>query len=203
MENKAAGKKVVNVRTLAVTAILGAVATVLMFLSFSVPMMPPFIKLDFSELPALIASFALGPASGVTVCFLKNLVNLAATSTAGAGELCNFLMGVTLVLPAGLIYKMRKDLKGAVIASLVGAVAMAVLSLPINYFISYPAYATFNGVTTPIVLDMYRVLNPNVENLFQALLWFNVPFTLVKGLLDAALTFLVYKKLSPILKGNG
>lgn len=195
-------KPAVNVRALTVTAILGAVAAVLMFLSFSVPLMPSFIKLDFSELPALLASFALGPVSGVTVCFLKNLVNLFTTTTGGAGELCNFLMGATFVLPAGLIYKKRKDLKGALIASLTGAAVMAVMSLPINYFISYPAYSIFYHMTTPIVLDLYRVLNPHVENLFQALLWFNVPFTFVKGLLDVVLTFLVYKKLSPILKGR-
>ena len=189
-----------NPRKLAVTAVLGGVATVLMFLSFSLPVIPAFIKLDFSELPALIAAFSMGPLSGVIVCFIKNLINVMSTSTAGAGELCNFLMGVTFVLPAGLIYKHKKNLKGAVIASLAGAAIMAVCSLPINYFISYPAYSLFYGLSTEIILGMYRAINPNVNNLVEALVWFNMPFTFFKGLCDVVLTFLVYKRLSPVLK---
>lgn len=191
--------KKVNVRKLAVTAVMAAVAAVLMFISFSVPIMPSFIKLDLSELPALIASFALGPASGVAVCFLKNLVNLPTTTTSGVGELCNFLLGAAFVLPAGLLYKKVQGRKGALIGSLTGAAAMAILSLPINYFITYPFYAVFMPMDA--IIGMYQAINPAVENLFQALLWFNVPFTLVKGLLSVAITFLVYKKISPLLKG--
>lgn len=194
--------KFFNPRKMAMTAVLAAVATVLMFLSFSVPVMPSFIKLDFSELPALIAAFSIGPLSGVAVCFIKNLVNVLFTTTAGTGELCNFLMGATFVLPAGLIYKKRNSLKGALTGSLAGAAVMAVLSLPINYFISYPAYSLFYGLTTDKILTLYRAINPSVNTLFEALLWFNVPFTFVKGLCDVALTFLVYKRLSPIIKGT-
>ena len=80
-------QKNVNVRKMAMTAVMSAVATVLMFLSFNVPLMPGFIKMDFSELPALVAAFSMGPFSGVAVCFLKNLVNLLFSTTAGAGEL--------------------------------------------------------------------------------------------------------------------
>ena len=98
-------KRKSNVRWLAVTAILGAVAAVLMMLSISVPIIPSFVKLDFSELPALIAAFAMGPVSGVGVCLIKNLVNLPTSYSAGIGELCNFLLGVAFVLPAGLFYK--------------------------------------------------------------------------------------------------
>ena len=115
----------IDVRKLAVTAVMGAVAAVLMFISFSVPLMPSFIKLDLSELPALIASFALGPVSGVAVCFIKNLVNLPFTTTSCVGELCNFLLGAAFVLPAGLLYKKLNGRKGALIGSLVGAAAMA------------------------------------------------------------------------------
>lgn len=193
-------QKEFNLRKLAVSAVMGGVATVLMFLSFSVPVIPAFIKLDFSELPALIAAFSMGPLSGVLVCFVKNAVNAIFTSTAGAGEICNFLMGVTFVLPAGWIYKRHKNLKGAVVGSLVGAAVMAVCSLPINYFISYPAYSLFYGLSTDIILGMYRAINPNVNTLFDALLWFNVPFTFFKGICDVVLTFLVYKRLSPAIK---
>ena len=96
-------QKKVNVRKIAMTAILSAVATVLMVISFSLPIIPSFIKLDFSELPALIAAFSMGPVSGVVVCFIKNLVNLTMSTTGGVGEQCNFFMGVTFLVPAGLL----------------------------------------------------------------------------------------------------
>lgn len=197
-------QKKVNVRTLAMTAVLGAVATVLMFFSFSIPIiLPSFLAMDFSELPALIAAFTMGPVSGVVVCLIKNLVNLPSSGTGGAGELCNFLMGVTFVVPAGLVYKFRKDRVGAVLGSLVGAVVMAVLSLPINLFISYPAYAVFYGMTTDKVMDMYQVILPWVETLPQALLVFNMPFTFCKALCSVIITFVIYKRISPIIKGKG
>lgn len=198
---KSTAKKFSHARMLTVTAILSAVATVLMALSFSVPFVPSFLKLDFSEFPALLAAFALGPASGAAVCFLKNLINVFSTTTGGAGELCNFLMGLTFVIPAGLFYRRHKTLRGAVAASLLGAVCMAVCSVPLNFFISYPAYAVFFGMTTEKVLTLYRAIFPGVRSLPQALCIFNAPFTLVKGLCDVLLTFLIYKRISPILKG--
>ena len=198
---KVSSRRRINPRTLAMTAILGAVATVLMMLSFSLPVIPSFVKMDFSELPALIAAFALGPASGVGVCFLKNLINLTMSSTAGVGELCNFLLGVTFVVPAGLVYKYRKDRWGALWGSLLGAVVMAVLSFPINYWITYPFY-TATMYPLEAILGLYQAINPAVQNLAQALLWFNCPFTLFKALCDVAITFVLYKKISPLLQGK-
>ena len=195
-------QKKVNVRKIAMTAILSAVATVLMFISFSLPIIPSFIKLDFSELPALIAAFSMGPVSGVVVCFIKNLVNLTMSTTGGAGELCNFLMGVTFVVPAGLLYKFRKDRWGALWGSLLGAVIMAAMSFPINLYISYPAYTVAYGLTIPQILGMYQAINPKVENLWQALWMFNMPFTFIKGMCSVVVTMLVYKKLSPLLQGK-
>ena len=112
----------VNVRYLTVTAMLSAVAYILMFLDFSVPFMPAFIKMDLSELPALIGSFAMGPLCGVVVCLIKNVLHLFITTTGGVGELSNFILGVAFVLPAGLIYKHKKNRKSALIGSLAGAV---------------------------------------------------------------------------------
>ena len=87
-----------NIRTIAVTGMLGALATVLMFLEFPIPMLiPPFIKFDFSELPALLAAYAMGPVSGIAVCFIKNVINLLHTQTGGVGELSNFILGLCFV----------------------------------------------------------------------------------------------------------
>ena len=182
------------------TALLSACASVLMLLSFSVPFMPSFIKMDFSELPALLASFSLGPLSGVVVCLIKNLVNLPTTMTGGVGELANFLMGVTFVLPTGLIYRYKKNRMGAVIASISGATIMAVCSLPINYFISYPMYEKLMPIEA--IIGMYQAIVPSVNGLFMCLLTFNVPYTLLKGLLNVVICFMIYKPLSPYLRGS-
>lgn len=187
-------------RKLAVTAVLGAVSAALMFVAFRVPLMPSFIQLDLSELPALIAAFSLGPVSGVAVCLIKNLVHLLVTTTGGVGELSNFLLGAAFVLPAGLVYRFRKDRAGALLGSLAGAVLMALASLPSNYFITYPFYAMLMPMEA--ILDMYRAINPNVETLTDALVWFNMPFTFVKAMLSVGVTFLIYKRISPILKGK-
>lgn len=192
-----------HVRELTVTAMLAAVATVLMFLDFSVPMfIPGFVKMDISELPALLASFSLGPAYGVGVCLIKNLFNLIFHgSTGGVGELCNFLMGAALAAVSGLIYKYNKSRRGAIVASLAGAAAMAVVSVPVNYFISYPLYSKMFGGMEAIIAA-YQAIRPGVNGLLECLVVFNMPFTFVKGLLDAVLCFLIYKPLSPILHGR-
>ena len=154
--------------------------------------------MDFSELPALLAAFSMGPISGVAVCLIKNLINLLFTTTGGVGELCNFLMGVCFVLPAGWIYKLKKSRSGALLASIVGAVSMAVLCLPINYFISYPFYSSLMPLDA--IIGMYQSLIPSVDGLLACLVIFNMPFTLLKGLLDVVLAFLIYKPLSPLLR---
>ena len=187
-----------KVRVLTGTAMLGAVAAVLMYLEFPIPIMPAFVKLDVSELPALIASFAYGPVSGILVCLIKNLIKLPSTSTAAVGELFNFVMGALFVGVAGLIYKRNS----AIVGALLGALVMAVVSVPYNYFIVYPAYVVMYHLPLDAIIGMYQAINPNVNGLLACLLVFNLPFTFVKGALDAVLCFLVYKPLSPILHGR-
>ena len=188
----------VKTHRLTVTAMLGAVATVLMFLEFPVPfLVPPFIKMDISELPALLAAFSLGPVYGVAVCLIKNVVNLASTYSGGVGELANFLMGAVYAYTAGAIYQHHKSRKEALIASASASVAMAAASLPINYFISYPFYQKLMPLQQ--ILDAYGAIRPGADSLFECLLFFNLPFTLIKGVIVAALCFFIYKPLSPVL----
>jgi riboflavin transporter FmnP len=193
-------KETIPVRKLVVTAMMAAISTVLMMLSFSVPLVPEFLKMDFSELPALITAYTFGPLYGVLVCLVKNLVNLLFTTTMGVGELCNFLLGVCFVLPAGLIYKKKKSFKGAIIGAVTGTVSMALLSLPLNYFLTYPIYMKF--MPEEVILGMYRAIYPGTKSLLHALTIFNIPFTFVKGLFSVVITFLIYKRLSPLLKGR-
>lgn len=196
---KGARKTQMSVRYITVTAMLSAVAFVLMFLDFSVPFMPAFIKMDLSELPALIGSFAMGPMCGVLICLIKNLLHLFMTSTGGVGELSNFVLGVLFVLPAGLVYKRKKRKKTAIWGSLLGAFIMALVSFPSNYFFIYPIYENF--MPREVIVAAYQAIVPAVEEMWQCILFFNVPFTFVKALISVVATMFVYKKISPILKG--
>jgi len=183
-----------------ITAMLSAISTILMFVDFSIPVMPSFIKLDISELPALLASFSLGPWYGVAVCLIKNLINLLRTSTGGVGELCNFLLGAIFVWTAGFVYQRfhhKKSRTGAFLGALAGATAMAVLSVPLNYYLTYPIYTQFMPIDA--ILSLYQAIRPSVNGLLDALVTFNMPFTFFKGLLDVFLCFLIYKPLSPLL----
>lgn len=193
-------RSVSGIRYMTVTAMLSAVAFILMFLDFSVPFMPEFIKMDLSELPALIGSFAMGPACGVMICLIKNLLHLLITTTGGVGELSNFILGVAFVLPAGLIYRYKKSRKNALLGSLLGAVVMGAISVVSNYFLVYPVY--YNFLPEDMVLSAYQVILPSMQNILQCLICFNMPFTIVKGLFSVLITFLIYKQISPILKGT-
>ena len=185
-------------RYIAFTAIFAALSTALMFLSFGVPFMPSFLKLDFSEVPALIASFSLGPVSGMIVCLVKNLINMTASTTGCIGEISNFLLGCMFVVPAGLIYKYKRNRIGALIGSLVGAVIMGLGSILTNYYIVYPIY--YNFMPYEVILGMYQAIYPKVYDLWDCLLVFNLPFTILKGLMCAIVTFLIYKPISLVMK---
>ena len=184
-------------RVLALGGMLSALSTVLMFFSFNVPLMPSFIKMDFSELPALIGAYALGPLGGVAICLVKNLVNLLFTTTGGVGELSNFLIGACFILPAGLIFKKNRTRAGALLGGLLGAAIMGGLSVLTNYYIVYPVYTAFMPMES--ILGMYRAIYPGVETLWDALLIFNLPFTFLKGAVSALMCFAVFKPIQRIV----
>jgi len=190
---------------LAVAAMLAAVAAVLQFIEISIPIMPSFVKLDLSDLPALLGSFALGPVWGVVIQLVKNLLHLPFGTSAGVGELCNFLLGGVFVFAAGLVYHHRKTRGSALWGSIVGAFAMAAVSLPLNYFFVYPAYVAILHFPEEAIISAYQAIFgriaqfPTANPLFNCLLIFNVTFTFVKGLLNVVISFLIYKPLSPLL----
>ncbi len=219
METKT--KSRIPIRKLCIAAMLSAIAFVLMFLEFPIPaLIPPFVKMDFSDLPALLGAFALGPVYGIVIEFVKNLLHILikGTSSAGIGELFNFICGAVFAFVAGIIYLYRKPKsdsgltkeeirrKGrlaAILSSLLGSLAMAVVSVPLNYFIVYPAYVVCYGMPLDSIIGMYHEILPSAGGLFTCLVIFNLPFTFVKGILDALICFFIYKPLSPVLhKGS-
>lgn len=185
---------------LTVTAMLTAVAVVLQYIEVSIPIVPSFLKLDFSDIPELIGAFVIGPIWGVAICLLKNLIHLPFSGSIGVGEFSNFILGAIFVFVAGMIYKYQKTKKGALVASIIGALSMAVLSIATNYFIVYPVYAQlWAGGDMNVIINMYKALLPASDTLLKSLLIFNVPFTFGKGLVVAAITMFIYKPLSNMI----
>ena len=193
-------KKKLNARYVAVTGMLSAIGFILMYIEISVPFMPPFIKADLSELPALIGSFAYGPMCGILVCLIKNVLHMPVSTTACVGEFANFLLGAIFVGTAGLIYKKKKSKKNAALAALLGAVLMGVACIPVNYYITYPFY--YNFMPQEAILQAYQLIVPSMKSILQCLVCFNFPFTTAKGVVSVMISLLVYKHLSPLLKGK-
>ena len=194
-------KKRVDVVKLAGIGMLSGIAFILMFFEFPIPVLiPSFIKLDLSDLPALIGAFAYGPIAGILIELIRNLLHLLDSSSGFVGELSNFLLGACFVGVAGCVYKLKKSKSAAIIGATVGACAMAVFSLVTNYFIVYPFYTNFMPMDA--IIAAYKAIIPSVDNLFECLLIFNVPFTFVKGMISVVITVLIYKPISPLLHGR-
>ena len=188
-------------RYIAMTAMLGALSFVLQLLEFPLPfLIPSFIQFDFSDLPALIASFSMGPLSGIAVALIKNVTHLLITTTGGVGELANFLLTSVFVGVAGVIYHMKKSRSGAFVGSLTGALVMSLVSVPLNLFLTYPFYYTF--MPKAAILAAYQAIFPFVSDIYTCLWFFNAPFNLLKGAVITVITFLIYKYISPLIKGT-
>ncbi|MDD6603568.1 MAG: ECF transporter S component [Eubacteriales bacterium] len=176
---------------------LAAVATALQYLEIPSPV--SFIALDLSDLPALIGSFAYGPVAGVIIQLVKNVIHLAVSRSGYVGELSNFILGAIFVGIAGIIYKRNKTKKTAILAGVIGALAMAAVSYPSNLFVVYPFY--YNFMPKEAVLAVYQDLF-KVNSIEMAILIYNVPFTFIKGLISVVLSALIYQPLRPLLKGK-
>ncbi len=181
---------------------MSALGFVLMLIELPLPfIIPEFVKFDFSEIPSLLTAYILGPVPGVIVCLIKNILKGVFFTTSGyIGELCNFILGCTLVIPAGMAFKKHKTPKMLFVWGLVGAAIMGVLSVPVNYYISYPVYTKLLPIET--IIEMYEKILPdaskilgNTDGLLTCLVVFNAPFTFVKGAISVVISWLVAKRL--------
>jgi riboflavin transporter FmnP len=182
--------------------ILSALAFVLMLFEFPLPFLAPsFYELNFSDVVALIGSFALGPVAGVLIEAVKIVLNIIVTGsdTAFVGEFSNFVMGCAFVLPASILYRHRKTLRMAVVGMLVGTLVLALVSGLLNYFVMIPMYSNLYGAPIDAIVGMGAKINPAIGNLWTLVLLAVVPFNLLKGVACAILTFLLYKRVSFLL----
>lgn len=194
-------------RTLTQIAMLGAVAGVLMNFEFPIPFLAPsFYQLDFSEIPVLIGSFAMGPLAGVVIELVKILVHLVTkgTMTAGVGDVANFILGCAFVIPAGLIYRFHhiKSRKHAVEGMAAGTVLTTAAACLMNAFVLLPAYGKAFGMPVEALIEMGTAVNPSVNSLLGFVAMIIVPFNLFKYTLTSVIVFFIYKRIRVILKGD-
>lgn len=187
-------------RWIAKTGVLAAVAIVLMYIEMVLPLMPSFLKLDFSEVAVLLASFTLGPATAILIELIKNVAHLPASQTLYVGELANFVIGSLFVGSAGLIYKHRKTRTNAIVALIIGTLTMTVGASLINYFFMLPFYIKVMEFPLEAIIGMTQAVgNKLVTNLETLILFVFVPFNLFKGLVVSLIVGVLYKRLSPLL----
>lgn len=182
----------------------GALAAVLMLFEVPLPFVAPsFYGLDFAEVPMLVGTFALGPAAGVVMQVVKILIKLVLkpTSTGFVGELANFTVGCALVLPAGLIYRLHKTKKGAMIGMVTGTVVMTVVGVVINALVMLPFYSNFMPLETIIAAG--AAIHPAVGNVWTFALFCVGPFNIIKGVVVSLITALIYKRISVVIHGAG
>ena len=197
-------KKKMTTKMITQIGMLGAIATVLMLFEIPLPFAPSFYEIDFSEVPVLIGCFSMGPFAGAMIELVKIILNFVinGTMTAGVGEVANFIIGCSLCVPAGIIYKKNKTKKGAMVGLIAGTLFMTVLGCFVNAYILLPTYAAAFQIPIDGLIEMGAAVNGNINSLFTFVMFAIVPFNLLKGVLDSIIVMAVYKKISPILKLN-
>lgn len=190
-----------STKGIAQVGILSAISAVLMLIEIPLWFAPEFYKLDLSEIPTLIGSFAIGPAAGIAIELIKNLLHivLKGTQTGGVGEISNFLIGCAMVVPSAIIYKRHKSKKFALVGMSVGTASMTLVGCLLNYYLLLPFYAMVFKMPIQALVQFGTAVNPFINSLWALVLLAVAPFNLLKGVAVSAVTLVLYKHVSPIL----
>lgn len=195
-------ERILSTRKISMIGMFSAISAILMLFEFPLPFAPDFYKLDFSELPALIGTFAFGPVAGVMIEFCKILLKLLfkSTSTAFVGELANFTVGCSFILPASIIYLFRKNKKNAIVGCVTGTICLTLFGTAFNAVYLLPKFAELYGVPLEALVGMGTAINASIQDVTSLVCYCVAPLNLIKGTSVSAITLLVYKRISPILK---
>lgn len=191
-----------GVKALVKIGMLAAVAVILMIFEIPLPFAPAFYEIDFSEVPVMVGCFAMGPLAGALIELVKILLNfvITGTDTAGVGELANIIIGCSLCVPAGLIYRRNRTRKNALIGMITGTLLMTVIGCVINAFVLLPTYAVALGLSMDKLVAMGTAVNSGITGISTFVMFAVAPFNLLKGILVSVTVFLIYKKISPIFR---
>ena len=187
-------KRKTMIYRVALTGVMTALAEVLMLLEFPIPLMPVFLKYDFSDIPALFAGFVCGPLAGVIVELLKNLIHMPFTNTQNIGEVANFISGSIFVITGSLIYRRIRGKKGVILSLVFGTVALVIATSFVNYFFCLPLYEKVMGIPLPAIIDMCDKANTvvTIKTKLDVILMTFVPFNIFKGISISIIAFLLY-----------
>lgn len=187
---------------LTVAALFGAIAFVLMYFSFNVPVLSPFADFDFSALPELIGGFILGPIGAIDIITVKLLLKLLfkGSSSMFTGEIQNFLLSVGYVLPAVLYYRRKKTKKAAIIGLVLGTICSIVLAVITNIYLIFPVYINLYGMNWDGIIEMCTKVNPLIKDIPTMVAFSIIPFNTISRVVTSFITVLVYKKVSTPLK---
>ena len=190
-------------KKISIIGVFSALAAVLMYLEIPLFFVPDFYKIDFSEIPVLICGFVLGPVSAAASEAVKIIIKLIIkpTSTAFVGEFANFVVGCAFVIPASILYMRLKSRKNAIVSMALGTVISTLTGMFLNAFILLPAFAAlYGGMPVEKLIEMGTAVNPAISDMLTFILLAVTPLNLIKFSLVSVLVFLVYKKISVILK---
>lgn len=197
------GFRKINTKTIARVAVFAAFSIILYIVpvfKFRLPIFPAFLEIHLDEIPALIAGFAYGPLSGVAVILIKTLVKLPLTSTLGVGELADLLYSLAFIIPASIVYKRIRRIKGALIGLSIGVLVQVVFSSFFTSFVMLDFYGYVFGMSQEVILNMCKAVNPNIDSLgFTFLFLIALPFNALKDLMVVVTTFILYKRLHKLI----
>lgn len=196
-------ERILSTRKITMIGLFSALAVILHIFDFPIPFLAPgFYKLDFSEIPALVGAFAFGPVAGVMIEFCKILLKLVVkgTTTAFVGDLANFVIGCSLVLPASIIYMFKKTKKRAFMACIAGSAIMTVFGTAFNGVYLLPAFSALFGMPMDAIIAAGAEINGNIHNVTSFVCFAVAPINIIKSVAASGVTLLIYKPLSPILK---
>lgn len=179
-------------------AMLSAIAGMLMIFDFPIPIFPGFYKFDFSYFPVVISTFSMGPVAGAITAIIKNIIAFLIagtfTDSAGIGALADLLIGLSFIVPAGLIYRKMHTKKGAIVSMAISLIIVSAFSCLFNYFFLIPAYSKFFGLDT--VLKMAQAATESITDVKGIIVLGTLPFNFLKWLVISILTIVTYKPLS-------
>ncbi len=195
-------KRNTKLRRLTFAALCGALAFVLMYFSFSVPVLSPFAEFDFSALPELIGGFILGPVGAIEIIVVKLLLKLVFKGSESmlTGEVQALLLSLAYILPAVCYYRRHRTKKGAVIGLVLGCVTSIVVAIFTNIYLIFPAYIKLYGMSWEGIIDICAALNPKITDIPSFIAFSIVPFNILSRSVTSILAFLLYKRVSVVIK---
>lgn len=198
MQKRKATERILSAKMIAVVGLFSALSAIIMLFEVPMPFAPSFYKIDLSDVPALVGGFAMGPVAGVMIEFLKIVLKLMmkSTSTAFVGELANFVVGCSFIIPATIMYQFNKKKKTAIAGCVAGTLVMSIFGTAFNAIYLLPKFAELYGMPLEALVEMGTKINPQITDVTTFVIWAVFPLNIIKGILMSVVTMLIYKPIS-------